>query len=63
MLGGKSPVVADDDLLAPFAVGCQVDRKALGAASHVVEGVILGDSAAPAVGAEFDDSHGCLPRL
>ncbi len=55
-------VVTDDDPFARVALVEQVTGEALGAAADVVEGVVFGDDAAPAVGSECDfEGHKCSP--
>ena len=54
MLGGEPPVVGDDHALGLLATIDHVLGDAVGAAAHVVEGVVVGDARAPAVGAEDD---------
>ena len=51
---GEARVVADDQALAGVLVLVNVVRHGVAHAAHVVEGEVVGDDAAPAVGAEFD---------
>ena len=54
MFTTKTLVVADNNGFSLFTVFDQVLCESLRAAAHVVEGVIFGDKASPAVGAEYD---------
>ncbi len=59
-VGGEARVVADDDAAAGVFILENVGGDGARDATHVVEGEIVGDEAAPAVGAEFDFRHGSL---
>ena len=54
MLGGKARVVADQDAALGLFRANDVARDGVRHFANVFEGEILGDDAAPAVGAEFD---------
>ena len=57
VLGGEAAVVADDDASVRGTGPLEVLGNSAGAASHVVEGVVLGDGGAPAIGPELDRRH------
>ena len=54
VLAGEAAVVADHDALGHAALADDPLGHALGTAAHVVEGVVLADPGAPAVGPEDD---------
>ena len=54
VLRGEAAVVGDHDALARLAPIDDVARHAVGAAAHVLEGELVGDPGAPAVGPEHD---------
>ena len=57
VLGGEAAVMTDDDAAIRAPGLLEVLGHAACAATHVVEGVVLGDGGAPAVGAELDLGH------
>ena len=61
VLAVEAFVVPDHDPLALFAFFEQVSGKALGAAADVVEGVIFGDDAAPAIRTKCDLERHAVP--
>ena len=57
VLAGEAAVVADDDAPVRGTGPLEVFGNAARAAAHVVEGVVLGDGGAPAIGPELDRRH------
>src|SRR5690606_3456312 len=57
VLAGEAPVVADDDAAGGGTGLLEVLGAAAGTAPHVVDGVLLGDGRAPAIGPELDPPH------
>jgi hypothetical protein len=67
ILRGKASVIADNDAVLRVLVLKNVRGDRAGDAAHVVEGEVVGDNAAPSVGAEFDGHNkllitGCQPN-
>ena len=60
VLRGEPAVVTDDDAAIGGAGLLEVLGDAAGAASHVMERVVLGDGGTPSIGAEPDLRHGQL---
>ena len=57
VLGVEAHIIPDHDALPLAALLLHVTGKALGAAAHVVEGIVFGDQPAPAVGSKYDFSR------